>query len=88
MLLQIFLFASRTADSAAADDKLDIEIILAPTLGRELFSDFPLRVLRPGYQADIGRIRLPIDVSRTELLARTDDLTASAANRVFGGVWL
>jgi hypothetical protein len=84
MLLQIFLFASRIAESTAGDEKLDIEIVLAPTLGRELFSDFPLRMLRPGYKADIDRIRLPMDVSRTELLASTDDLTASAATRVFG----
>lgn len=33
--------------------------------------------------ADIDRIRLPVEVSQTELLARVDDLTASAANRVF-----
>jgi len=84
MLLQIFLFASRIAESGAGDEKLGIEIILAPTLGRELFSDFPLRMLRPGYTSDIDRIRLTIDVSRTELLASTDDLTASVANRVFG----
>lgn len=84
MLLQIFLFAGRIAESTAGDDKLVIEITLAPTLGRELFSDFPLRMLRPGYKADIDRIRLAIDVSRTELFASTDDLTASTANRVFG----
>lgn len=84
MLLQILLFASRIAESAAGDDKLDIEIILAPTLGRELFSDFPLRMLRPGYKADIDRIRLALEVSRTELLASTDELTSSAANRMFG----
>ena len=72
------------AESAVGDDKLDVEIVLAPTLGRELFSDFPLRMLRPGYKADIDRIRLPIEVSRTELLASTDELTANAANRVFG----
>jgi hypothetical protein len=58
---------------------------LAPTLGRELFSDFPRRMLLPGYKADIDRIRLPIDVTRTELLASVDDLTTATANRVFGG---
>ena len=83
MLLQIFIFTDRLAESAAGDDKLDVEIVLAPTLGRELFSDFPRRMLRPGYKADIDRIRLPIEVSRNELLASTDELTADAANRVF-----
>jgi hypothetical protein len=53
-------------------------------LGRELFSDFPRRMLLPGYKADIDRIRLPIEVTRTELLASVDDLTAATANRVFG----
>lgn len=84
MLLQIFLLAGRMAESSVGDDRLDIEISLAPTLGRELFSDFPRRMLLPGYKADIDRIRLPIEVSRTELLASTDDLTANAANRVYG----
>jgi hypothetical protein len=84
MLLQMFLLAGRMAESAAGDEKLDIEISLAPTLGRELFSDFPRRMLLPGYKADIDRIRLPIEVTRTELLASIDDLTAATANRVFG----
>jgi hypothetical protein len=84
MLLQIFLFAGRLSESAVGDDKLDVEVTLAPTLGRELVSDFPLRMLRPGYKADIDRIRLPLEVSRTELLANTDELTASAAHRMFG----
>jgi hypothetical protein len=85
MLLQMFLLAGRMAESAAGAEKLDIEISLAPTLGRELFSDFPRRMLLPGYKADIDRIRLPIDVTRTELLASVDDLTTATANRVFGG---
>lgn len=84
MLLQIFVLAGRMAESSAGDERLDIEISLARMLGRELFSDFPRRMLRPGYKADIDRIRLPIETSRTELLANPDDLTASAANRVFG----
>ena len=84
MLLQTFLLAGRMAESTAGDEKLDVEISLAPTLGRELFSDFPRRMLLPGYKADIDRIRLPIEVSRTELLAGVDDLTAATANRVFG----
>jgi hypothetical protein len=72
MLLQIFMFAGRLAESAVGDDKLDVEVILAPTLGRELVSDFSLRMLRPGYKADIDCIRLPLEVSRTELLANTN----------------
>ena len=84
MLLQIFLLAGRLAESAAGDEKLDIEISLAPTLRRELFSDFPRRMLLPGYKAGIGRVRVPIEVTRTELVASIDDLTAATANRVFG----
>ena len=53
------------------DETLDVEISLAPTLGRELFSDFPRRMLLPGYKADIDRIRLPIEVSRSCWLALT-----------------
>lgn len=83
MLLQIVLLAGRMAESNAGDDRLDIEISLAPTRGRELFSDFPRRMLLPGYKADIDRIRLPIETSRTELLAAPDDLTATTANRVY-----
>jgi hypothetical protein len=63
---------------------MEIEIVLAPTMGRELFSDFPRRMLLTGYKADIDRIRLPIEVTRTELLASVDDLIATTANRVFG----
>jgi hypothetical protein len=53
MLLQTFVFAGRIAESAAGDERMDIEVVLAPTKGRELFSDFPGRMLRPGYKADI-----------------------------------
>jgi hypothetical protein len=55
MLLQMFLFAGRMAESVAGAENLDID-----------------------------RIRLPIDVTRTELLASVDDLTSATANRVFG----
>lgn len=84
MLLQTFLFAARMAETAAGDERMSIEIVLAPTMGRQLFSDFPTRMLLPGYKADIDRIRLSLEVSRTDLLGRTDDLVTVAANQVFG----
>jgi len=84
MILQVFLFASRIAETPIGDERMGIEIILAPTMGRELFSDFPRRMLLPGYKADIDQIRLPIEVTRTELLASIDDLTAATANQVYG----
>jgi hypothetical protein len=84
MLLQTFLFASRIAETPAGDERIEIEIVLAPTMGRELFSDFPRRMLLPGYKADIDRIRVPIEVTRSELVASVDDLTAATAKRVFG----
>jgi hypothetical protein len=84
MLLQTFLFASRIAETPAGDEKIEIEVVLAPTMGRELFSDFPRRMLLPGYKADIDRIRVPVEVTRTELLASVDDLAAATANQVFG----
>lgn len=84
MFLQTFLFASRIAESDVGDESMEIEVVLAPTMGRKLFSDIPLRMLSPGYKADIDRIRFSLEASRTELLTNTDELTAKASNRVFG----
>ena len=84
MLLQVFLFTTRLAESPAGDEAIDIEIVLAPTEGRELFSDFPTRTLRPWYKADIDRIRLHLQLSRSELFGQVDALIFDAAVQVFG----
>ena len=83
MLLQIFMFCGRLAETAAGDDVMHIEITLAPTEGRSLFSDFPLRHIYSGYKADVDRIFLKYELPRVELLARLDALTAEASTCVF-----
>ena len=83
MLLQIFLFCSRLSESAVGDEKLQIEIVLKPTEGRRLYSDFPRRMLHEFYKADIAEVRLRSELSRVELLTKTDDLVAASSERIF-----
>jgi hypothetical protein len=83
MVMQIFVFCSRVAQTALGDEKLHIEIRLRPTQGRRLFSDFPNRMLGEYYKADINQIERRYELSPLELLAQTDGLIAAAVESIF-----
>jgi hypothetical protein len=83
MLLQMFMFCSRLAESPVGDESFVVEVVLAPTDGRKLFADSSLRTISPHYKANVDRVILKNTFSRLELLSKLDDLTISAAGRVF-----
>jgi hypothetical protein len=76
------MFCGRLAETAAGDAVTHIEIALAPTEGRSLFSDFPLRHIYPGYKADVDRIFLTYELPRVELLARVAFANGSRRNKI------
>lgn len=83
MSLQMFLFCARLIESPAGSELVHVEVSLAPTEGRFLFSDSALRLIRPAYKADVDRIVLKYELANVDLLAKLDDLVAELVGNVF-----
>jgi hypothetical protein len=85
MVSQALEFFVRLGETPLGDEQLHFEIVLGHVQNRQLFPDSPRRILGPDYRSNLDSIPVQRDISRAELIARLDDVTAESISEIFSG---
>ena len=81
---EIFEFSSRLSLSEAGDDLMHIEITVGNLAGRRLYCDSSRRMpLIHEHRASLEKFSYPIDVNRSDLVAKSRDMAVNGANELF-----
>ncbi len=81
---EVFEFAARIAMTSAGDDAMHVEIRVKDLAGRALYVDSPNRLpLRERAVARVSEFPFSLDLSRTELVAKSRELALDGVAEVF-----